>query len=398
MASPSARVLELAAAGEFRRLRALFAPAQRRRISEAALQASWSEHVTRHGPIKSVIEEEQSPATHVSRLITAGAELRLVVAMDDAGRLTNIQVTPVPIEWAWPGYADPARFDEAEVEVGGVGGTLTRPRAPGQHPAVVMLAGGGPFDRDMTMGNNRIGKDLAGGLATAGVASIRFDKPTDARTPTEEYLPAARAAIDVLLSDPSIDLARIALLGHSMGGTMVPRIAREMPQVAGLILLAAQAQPMHEAAVRTFRYLASVEPSPGVAASLTAVTRQARRVARGRLTARTSPRLLPFGYPGEWWLDLKGYDPVVAARAQTLPVLVLQGGRDYQVTVADNLERWMLGLADRADVTFRTYPEDNHLFFVGTGPSRPAEYDPPQHVDPRVISDVAGWMRALPPL
>ncbi|MEU4678180.1 hypothetical protein [Micromonospora sp. NPDC023737] len=76
-------------------------------------------------------------------------------------------------------------------------------------------------------------------------------------------------------------------------------------------------------------------------------------------------------------------------------MLILRGGRDYQVTVRADLSRWRAGLAHRPDVTIRVYDADNHLFFPGSGPSTPAECEAPQHVDPVVVADVAAWL--VPP-
>ena len=76
-------------------------------------------------------------------------------------------------------------------------------------------------------------------------------------------------------------------------------------------------------------------------------------------------------------------------------MLILQGGRDYQVTVEDDLRRWRVGLERRSDVTVRVYPEDDHLFFPGTGPSTPDSYYRPQHVDGKVIVEIADWIRAV---
>ncbi len=73
-------------------------------------------------------------------------------------------------------------------------------------------------------------------------------------------------------------------------------------------------------------------------------------------------------------------------------MLILQGGRDYQVTIDDDLSRWRAGLGHRADVTIRVYGAGNHLFFPGTGASTLADYDTPQHVDPAVVADIAGWL------
>ena len=74
-------------------------------------------------------------------------------------------------------------------------------------------------------------------------------------------------------------------------------------------------------------------------------------------------------------------------------MLIVQGGRDYQVTIGDDLSRWQAALAGRKDVTIRVYDADNHLFFPGSGPSSPEEYEPAQHMDPEVIADIAGWLR-----
>ncbi len=102
--------------------------------------------------------------------------------------------------------------------------------------------------------------------------------------------------------------------------------------------------------------------------------------------------------PAPYWLDLRCYDPVAAAAALGKPMLILQGGRDYQATVADDLAGWQAGLAHLPDVTIRVYEPDNHLFFPGTGPSAPAEYEPPQHMDPAVVADVADWLARLHPV
>ena len=65
-------------------------------------------------------------------------------------------------------------------------------------------------------------------------------------------------------------------------------------------------------------------------------------------------------------------DPVAIAAGLGKPMLILQGGRDYQVTVASDLGRWRTGLAGRPEADIRVYEADNHLFFPGTGPSTPA--------------------------
>ena len=177
-----------------------------------------------------------------------------------------------------------------------------------------------------------------------------------------------------------------------MGGKVAPRVATAEPSVAGMVILAGDTQPMHHAAVRVVRYLASVVPRSVSEAAVEMFTRQAALVDSPDLSPSTPASDLPFGFPASYWLDLRDYDPVSTAAALDKPMLILQGGRDYQVTVEDDLARWKAGLAHRPDVAVRVYGADNHLFFPGKGPSTPAEYEPPQHVDPAVVADIAEWL------
>lgn len=98
------------------------------------------------------------------------------------------------------------------------------------------------------------------------------------------------------------------------------------------------------------------------------------------------------GVPSSYWLDLRGYDAPSAAAALKTPLLIVQGERDYQVTMAE-FGRWKSALATRPEVTFLSYPALNHLFMAGSGPSLPAEYQVPSHIAEDVIRDVAAWIK-----
>jgi fermentation-respiration switch protein FrsA (DUF1100 family) len=113
-----------------------------------------------------------------------------------------------------------------------------------------------------------------------------------------------------------------------------------------------------------------------------------------KLTAAdaSSATLLLQAPPG-YWLDLREHDPVAAAKTLKQPLLILQGGRDYQVTEAD-FEGWKNRLGSRPTVTLKLYPNLNHLFIAGEGKSTPAEYERPGHVAETVVSDIAEWIRS----
>jgi dienelactone hydrolase len=208
----------------------------------------------------------------------------------------------------------------------------------------------------------------------------------------EEYLPHALAAVRVLREQPGVDPAGVFVLGHSGGGKAAPRVAAADPAVAGLVIMAGDTVPLSQAAVRVARYLAAREDGGDSGAAVESIARQAARVAAADLAPATPAADLLFGWPAAYWLDLRGYDQVATAAGLGRPLLVLQGRRDYQVTVADDLPRWQAGLAGRPGVSFRVYDADDHLFFAGAGESTAADYQVPQHVDPAVIADIAGWL------
>ncbi|MET8869939.1 hypothetical protein ABZW11_43990 [Nonomuraea sp. NPDC004580] len=425
-------VVTMARSGRFAEIEALFAPPLRAVVSGETLRVAWESQLSRIGEVRAAGAPISEPAPEGWVTASGKAELvkvsvpvtcergglTVVMSVDGAGLLQGLQLAPPPAgPWTPPAYARRGRFTEHEVTVGSgalaVPGTLSLPRGRGPWPGVVLLSGGGPFDRDATTGPNKPLKDLAWGLAGRGVAALRFDKVTHAHaarvaaipgfTMSDEYVPHAVAAVRLFQRHPFVDATRVYVAGHSMGGKVAPRVAAAEPSVAGLVILAGDTQPMHRAAVRVVRHLATLDP--GARSAVEAITRQADRVDSPDLSAGTPAAELPFGYSGAYWLDLRGYDPVATAAALDKPMLILQGGRDYQVTVADDLAGWRAGLAHRTDVTFRVHDADDHLFFPGSGPSTPADYDRPQHVDAAVIADIAGWLaprrsgiaRLLPP-
>ena len=412
-AATAVAVVEMACRGRFAEIEDLFAPPLRAVVSAETLQVAWVAEMGKNGSVSAVGEPVSEPTeaglVRVSIPVTCEhGGLTVVMSVDHAGKLNGLRLAPATTtSWAPPPYAAPRRFAEHDVTVGSgalaVTGTLSLPRGRGPRPGVVLLSGGGPFDRDATSGPNKPLKDLAWGLASRGVTVLRFDKVTYTHsgqvanahdfTMAEEYVPHAVAAVHMLQHLPAVDPARVFVLGHSAGGKVAPRVATAETSVAGLVILAGDAQPMHEAAIRVTRYLASVSPDPTMAATaVEAITRQAAMVGSPDLSPSTPAVELPFGFSGSYWLDQRGYNPVKAAAALDKPMLILQGGRDYQVTVADDLSRWKAGLAHRPDVTIRVHDADDHLFFPGTGPSTPADYDRPQHIDPAVIADIAQWL------
>lgn len=414
-------VLDLARTGRFADIRDRFTPSMRPLVSADVFKAAWDAEVAQLGPLRSVGHPSSEPGSEQGTVIRVPVhfergERTLQVSMIANGELTGLQFLPVDgsaplVPWEPPPYADPDRFDEPDVILGedplAVPGTLTLPRAAGPLPALVLLGGSGPFDRDSTIGKSKPFKDLAWGLACRGIAVLRFDKVTYAHprqveanrdfTVVDEYLPHARAAVELLRAQPTVDPERVFLAGHSLGGTISPRIAAADLSIAGLIILAGGTQPLQWAAVRQVRYIASLDPATAAAAqpAIDAMTALAETVDSPELSPDTPDDQLPFGTPAPYWLDLRDYDPVATAAAFDQPILICHGERDYQASMADDFAGWQAGLHALPNVTIRTYPADNHFFLPGAGPSSPAELAAPHHLDPQLITDINDWMAAV---
>ncbi len=407
----AAAVVDLARAGRFDAVEQMFSPELRAVVSAEALRIGWTGELSRIGPIcvveHPVVERSAGGLARVSvPLRGERGGLTVMMSVDEVGALHGLRLAaPSPVPWRAPDYADSVRFSEREVTLGSgahaVPGTLTLPRDRGRHPGVVLLSGGGPFDRDATSGVNKPFKDLAWGLASRGVAVVRFDKVTfvDGRvasepgfTATDEYVPCAIAAVRLLQRQRGVDPKRVHILGHSMGGRVAPRVAAADPSVAGLVVLAGDTSSMARAVVRVARHIASVSPGSIPPDAIEAIERQVALVSGPDLSPSTPAADLPFGWSVSYWLDLLHDDPVATAAGVERPMLILQGGRDYQVTVADDLAGWRSGLAHRSDVDIRVYESDDHMFYRGEGISTPAGYEPEQHVDPDAVADIAEWL------
>lgn len=407
-------VVEMARNGRFGDMEQLFAPPLRAVVSAETVRDAWGAEIGKSGPIsligEAAIEQAKEGLVRVSVPVTCEhGGLTVIMAIDSKGALQGLRLAAPEgaTPWTPPSYANPKKFDECEVMVGSgplaVPGTLSLPHEHGSRPGVVLLPPMGAFDRDETSGLNKPLKDLAWGLASRGVAVLRFDMVAFTHsqqvaalrdfTMTDEYVPSAVAAVHLLQQQPTVDSARVFVLGHSMGGKVAPRVATAEPSIAGLVIMAGDTQPMQHSAIRVARYLTQLHPGPDAEAAVETMTRQAALVDSPDLSPSTPARELPFGLSGSYWLDLRSYDPVSTAAALDKPMFILQGGRDYQVTVKDDLSRWKAALGHRPEVTIRVYEADNHLFFPGTGLSTPAEYDPAQHVDLAVVADIATWLR-----
>jgi hypothetical protein len=404
------------AAKDFGKIEAQFDDKMKAALPPGRLALMWETLMTQAGAYKSCAKDSRVRVIADKQMVITTcdferASLDFQFAFDTESRLSGMAMRPVAapeVPYTLPSYATPASYIESGLTIGSgewaLPATLDMPAGPGPFPLVVLVHGSGPGDRDETVGAEKPFRDLGLGLASHGIAVLRYDKRTKVYaqklaadiksfTVKQETIDDALEAVKTARSQPKIDPARVYVLGHSLGGMLIPRIAAGDARLAGVVVMAGAARPLQQAIVEQLRYLAMADGtiSPAEQQGIDQATARAKDIDALTPEDAKSGRMIS-NAPASYWLDLRGYDPPAAAKAVTQPMLILQGERDYQVTM-DEFAKWKAALAGKANVTFHAYPALDHLFIAGTGKSLPAEYEVPGHVDEDVVNDIAAWIK-----
>ena len=385
-------------------------------LAPGQLAMAWGSILAQVGSFESVVTARYGKAKTLDVVILVcrfqKGMIDAQIAFGPAGKLAGLHFGPHQEPWTPPNYAKPDTFTEQPLSLDNgkfeLPGTLTVPKAAGPFAAVVLAQGSGPHDQDETIGPNKPLKDLAWGLATHGIAAFRYVKRTQKYgaqssddpsklTVEDETMSDARAAVALLSKQPNIDPKRIFLVAHSLGAYLAPRIAGSDPQIAGIVLLAANTRPMEQLLLDELRYAASATgnaPGADEQKQIDGIAEAVKKIESPDLKPGDAVTLLNSAMPASYWLDLRDYHPIAAAQSLKIPILILQGGRDFQVPPSKNFDEWKAALADHPNVTLKLYPDLNHLFIAGAGTPLPKEYDKPGHVDEQVVSDIAAWISA----
>ncbi|MFA5527441.1 MAG: DUF3887 domain-containing protein [Peptostreptococcales bacterium] len=281
-------------------------------------------------------------------------------------------------------------------------GRITLPNKEGVFPAVLLVPGSGPSDMNETLYENKPFRDIAWGLAEKGIASLRFDKRTKTYglemsnleiTVKEEYLEDVESAFKILSNHKNIDSKKIYILGHSQGGNLIPRIAEITDDAAGFIMAAANASSLEDLMIKQYNYIFSLDGKldDEEKNQLVALEESVEKIKNlDKDSEYTANDLL--GAPKSYWIDLKENNAYHLADKVTKPLLLLQGGKDYQVTM-DEFELWKEAFEGKKNVQFKVYDNLNHLWMesLGQQPS-PEEYKTKQKVSEEVIEDIVHFV------
>ena len=276
-------------------------------------------------------------------------------------------------------------------------------------PAVVFVHGSGSSNMDEKVYKLTPFRDLAEGLAKHGIASIRYDKRSFAHglkmmkagtiTVKEETVEDAVLAADLLKQHPNVDPERVFIAGHSMGGMLAPRIDAEGGNFRGLILLAGSPRKLEDIMLYQTREMIPLSGKL-VRFILEKQIKTLEAAFRGLydLSDEEAKAKKMGGGTTLYYFKEMGQHPVESyLQNLSKPILVMQGGKDFQVKADMDFVLYKQLLAEHPDVTFRLYENLNHCFVpsvYGRIDKAKQEYAVEQHIGDEVISDIANWIHS----
>jgi uncharacterized protein len=417
-AAQGAHIVQKLAAADYGAVEDSFDARLAKDLSQTKLAEQWEVLLGRSGrfvKVKATSVTRELGGYHVVVMTCAfqrASSNNVLVTFNSDGRIVGLyfgpQATEVVDQWTTPSYAFAKNFHEVRVTI--VNGpwhlpsTITLPNGRGPFPVVVLVPGSPPLDQDATLGPNKIFKDLAWGLASRGIAVLRYTKRThefgaglgggalSSFTLSEELGDDARAAVSVIASRSDIDHREIYLLGHSMGGVAVPPIATVDAQIAGIIVMGTPAGDLLTVLLKRSEDGAGQGGEQGKEASrMIPVLKKLRDggYAPGEIVDLFGERS-----PVAYWAGVRNAEPGLVTAKLKVPVLVLVAGHDAEA-LPDAFENWKVALGGHKNATLKFYPDLFHLFLPSTSTQKgdtPEDWSRPGHVTSEVVNDIASWV------
>ncbi|MFO7881256.1 MAG: DUF3887 domain-containing protein [Kosmotogaceae bacterium] len=380
-------------------------------LNEQAMEQTHQYIIDNYGNPVSVIEIKQQTQDvyqiFVFYMQFEDAYLNVNVVFDQNKEVARFLIQHAPAPSNKPDYANPDYFDEIEVSFGEepwiIPGLLTIPKDAKSAPLVIIIGGSGPTDSNGSVGPNQPYRDIAWGLSTNGIATLRYDKRTkvygekiakDKIEPTMEfeYIEDIFQAIRFASEMERFRFSEIYLAGHSMGTIVTPYVCKNSNFVDGIILLAAPARRLAQISLDQNKYFA---PISGITEEqLTQIEALFGKLLDHELPPETiiDPNS---NLKASYYYDTDNYQTMVSLENFNKPVLILQGEEDFQTLIEKDFYVLKDKFSDRKNFTFKSFDKLNHLF-IETEPGifhTTEEYRKQGFVDEKVIETIVNWIK-----
>ncbi len=298
-------------------------------------------------------------------------------------------------------------YQEITISIGADGyqldGILCLPTSDDIEDVVILVHGSGRSDLNAynsKAGPNTMFQDIAIGLAEQGIATIRYNKryfqyPDHAGeevTIEDESLNDVGSAIAFAKNNEYAQFKRITIVGHSLGGTLAPQIAKDHPAVAAIVSLGGT--PRHLADVifdQNMNYIKRTFNNEDQSLQIRQLEEQLQKT---KQLTKGESGISYFGYSSYFWASLNRINVAELVGELDIPILALQGDEDFQITKEADFFVWQEILQNKPNATLISYPNLNHIFMQSNGKTDRSEYTIKGSVDAKVISDMANWILA----
>lgn len=327
---------------------------------------------------------------------------------------------PIP---PYPYISEDITFPQT-IEQFTMAGTITRPADDKKHPAVVLISGSGSQNRNEELMNHRPFLVLADALTRAGYVVLRYDdrgyglsggNPLTATT--LDIADDASAALDWLKEQPYVDVSRLFAIGHSEGGIIAPILATHREDLAGIVMLAGTGVPGRTISLYQSKAINMAAGIPEETADLlnslsdrmfsiatdTSKTENQRMSELLDVIQNSPEQVRPMmeaavaGLPQlfqPWQQTFLTLDPATYLRQVAIPVLVLNGNKDFQVPAELNIPAIKQAFEDGGHQDYKViiYENLNHLFQPCETGMMNEYYQIETTIAPQVVSDIIQWM------
>lgn len=353
-------------------------------------------------------------------LQNAAGVIEAEVTVDDRGRFAKLDIPGAGLSVARQDVAGVATRQQTlrnptdvdvKVPAAGFGlvGTLTTPPAQGRlrHPAVVLVAGSGPVERDALVAGIPLFAQLAGQLADRGFIVLRYDKRGTGqsggrteRVTLQDYADDAAAAVKWLAKRKDVDPERMFVAGHSEGASVGMLAAAAEKKIDGLVLMSGMATTGRDLILEQQQHVLAASNVPE--AERKQKIELQKQILETALTGKgweSLPQEVRGLVDTPWYRSLLAFDPAKAMTRVKQPILVLQGDLDVQVKPyhADRLGELGRARKKSGSTEVKHFPALNHLF-VPTKTGDVAEHATLQAktISPEVADAIAAWVASVP--